>query len=148
TRPAYGLPAELTLRPGNYVTIRTNEPLSSDRNQPGDTFTGTLTQPVVVDGVVVAQRGQTVYGVVASAQRAKGGGSSSLGLQLTSLTLADGTQISIRSQLIGRQGTTTPAGAQAGAIVGTSAVGAAIGAAADWGRGAAIGAGIGAAVGT
>src|ERR1022692_1652778 len=55
-RPAYGLPAEVTLKPGTFVTIRTNQPLSSDHNQPGDTFSGTLLQPVVVDGVVVAQR--------------------------------------------------------------------------------------------
>jgi hypothetical protein len=146
-RPAYGLPPEVTLQPGTFVTIRTNEPLSSDHNQPGDTFTGALAQPIVVDGVVVAQRGQTVYGRVAEAMKARSGNSSRLGIELTSLTLADGTQVPVRSQLVARQGTTTPGEAQAGTIVGTTAVGAAIGAAADWGRGAAIGAGVGAAAG-
>src|SRR5271165_6680244 len=107
-RPAYGLPAELTMAPGTFVTILTNQPLSSDRNQPGDTFSGTLNQPVVVDGIVVAQRGQMVYGRVAEAVKAKAGNSSRLGLELTSLTLADGTQVPIRSQLVARQGTTTP----------------------------------------
>jgi len=146
-RPAYGLPPELTLQPGTFVTILTNQPLSSDHNQPGDTFSGTLNQPVVVDGVVVAQRGQTVYGRVAEAVKAHSGNSSRLGLELTGLTLADGTQVPVRSQLVARQGPTTPAGAQAGTIVGTTAVGAAVGAAADWGRGAAIGAGAGAIAG-
>lgn len=146
-RPAYGLPPEVTLHPGTYVTIRTNQPLASDHNQQGDTFSGTLEQPVVVDGIVVAQRGSTVYGVVAEAQKARSGSSSRLGLELTSLTLADGSQVPIRSQLVARQGTTTPADVQAGTIIGTTAVGAAVGAAADWGRGAAIGAGVGAAAG-
>ena len=146
-RPAYGLPPELTLKPGTFVTIRTNQPLSSDHNQPGDTFSGTLLQPVVVDGVVVAQRFGAVYGRVAEAQKAHGSNSSRLGLELTSLTLADGTQVQLRTQLVARQGTTTPAGVQAGTVVGTTAVGAAVGAAADYGRGAAIGAGAGAAAG-
>src|SRR5690242_19675243 len=29
-RPAYGLPPDVTLQPGTFVTIRTNQPLSSD----------------------------------------------------------------------------------------------------------------------
>jgi hypothetical protein len=146
-RPAYGLPAELTLKPGTFVTMRTNQPLSSDHNQPGDTFSGTLLQPVVVDGIVVAQRGEAVYGRVAEVQKAHAGNSSRLGLELTSLTLADGTQVPLRTQLVARQGTTTPTGAQVGTVATTTAVGAAVGAAADYGRGAAIGAGAGAAAG-
>jgi hypothetical protein len=146
-RPTYGLPREVTLQPGTFVTVRTNQPLSSDHNQPGDTFSGTLVQPVVVDGVVVAQRGETVYGRVAETQKAHSGNSSRLGLELTSLTLADGTQVPVRTQLVSRQGSTTPAGEQVGTVATTTAIGAAVGAAADWGRGAAIGAGAGAAAG-
>ncbi|MBZ5618266.1 MAG: hypothetical protein LAQ69_05945 [Acidobacteriia bacterium] len=148
-RPAYGLPAEVTLKPGVFVTVRTNQPLSSDHNQPGDAFSGTLVQPVVADGVVVAQRGETVYGRVAEAQKAHAGNSSRLGLELTSLTLADGTQVPIRSQLVARQGSTTPAGDQVGIVATTTVVGTVVGAAADYGRGtgAAIGAGAGAVAG-
>ncbi len=146
-RPAYGLPAQLTLKPGTFVTVRIDTALSSDHNQPGDLFTGTLVQPVVVNGVVLAQHGQTVYGRVAEAQKAHGGKDSRLGLELTGLTVADGTQESVRSQLVGRQGPTTPKGEQIATVAGTTAIGAAVGAAADWGRGAAIGAGAGAAAG-
>jgi hypothetical protein len=146
-RPPYGLPAEVTLKPGTFVTMRINQPLSSDHNQPGDTFSGTLIQPVVVDGIVVAQRGEAVYGRVAESQKAHGGNSSRLGLELTSLTLADGTQVPVRTQLVARQGSTTPAGAQVGTVATTTAVGAVVGGAADYGRGAAIGAGAGAAAG-
>src|SRR5689334_189086 len=37
-RPGYGLPPEVTVRPGTYLTVRLAQALSSDRNQPGDTF--------------------------------------------------------------------------------------------------------------
>src|SRR5690348_8506895 len=47
----------LVIQPGTILTIRINEGLSSEQNQPGDFFSGTLVQPVVVRGIVVAQRG-------------------------------------------------------------------------------------------
>ena len=95
---------------------------------------------------MVAQRGQTVMGRVAEAVKVRGHGSSRLGLQLTGITLADGTQTSVQSQLVNRSGGSN-VGNQVGTVATTTAMGAAIGAAADWGRGAAIGAGAGAAVG-
>jgi hypothetical protein len=129
------------------VTVRIGQPLSSDRNQPGDTFVASLAQPVVVDGIVVAQRNQMVYGRVAEAEHSHADQPSRLALELTNMTLADGTQVPIRSQLVGRQGGTTPTGQQVGTVATTTAVGAMIGAVAGWGTGAAIGAGVGAAAG-
>src|SRR5664279_6459060 len=58
--PHYGLPSALTIRPGTFLTVRVNQKLSSDHNQQGDIFNASLAQPIVVDGVVVAQRGQPV----------------------------------------------------------------------------------------
>jgi hypothetical protein len=63
------------------------------------------------------------------------------------LTLVDGQQVPIETELTSLAGPTSKA-RDAGAIVGTSAMGAAVGAAADLGVGAAIGAGAGAIVGT
>ena len=147
TNDNYAVPSRLTIRPGTYITIRVNQWLSSDRNQQGDAFTATLEQPIVIDGIVVAQRGQTVTGRISEAQKAgRVEGTSKLGLQLTELTLADGQQMPIQSQMINRNGPTST-GRDAGAIAGTTALGAVIGAGADWGRGAAIGAGAGAAAG-
>ncbi|MGB7761740.1 MAG: hypothetical protein WBL61_18050, partial [Bryobacteraceae bacterium] len=125
SRPAYGLPAELTVKPGTYVSVRINQALSTDHNQPGDPFTATLTQPLVVDGVVVAHRGQTVYGNVAEVQKQHSKKPSWLKLELTSFTLADGTQVAAQTQLVARQGGTTPAGVQAGTVAGTTVAGAA-----------------------
>ena len=145
--PRQAVPAHLTVKPGTFVTIRMGQGLSSDHNQQGDTFIATLAEPLVVDGIVVAQRGQTVYGRVTEAQKAgRVEGTSRLGVELTGLTAVDGQQLSIQSQMISRNGQTST-GRDAGAIAGTTALGAAIGAGADWGRGAAIGAGAGALAG-
>jgi hypothetical protein len=137
------IPPQLTVKPGTYVTVRINQPLSSDRNQAGDAFSATLVRPVIVDGVVVAQAGQTLGGKVSEAKKAgRVEGTSRLGLQLTDLPVADGQQIPIQTSLISRNGPTST-GRDAGAMVGTTAVGAAVGAAAAGGTGAAIGAGAG-----
>jgi hypothetical protein len=144
--PRYGLPASVTVRPGTFVTVRVNQEISSDHNQQGDLFTATLADPIVVDGIVVAQRGQTVVGRVAEAVKVRGHGTSRLALQLTGLTLADGNQVNVQSQLVNRRGPSN-VGNQVGTVAATTATGAAIGAAAAWGTGAAIGAGAGAAAG-
>ncbi len=64
--PADSLPpgAQLVVPAGTWITVRVDQPLSSDRNQPGDAFTATLAQPIVANGRVIARRGQTVSGVV------------------------------------------------------------------------------------
>jgi hypothetical protein len=142
-----GAPPRLLIKAGTYVTVHINQPISSDRNQPGDAFAASLARPLVVDGIVVAQTGEMVGGHVVEAQKAgRVSGVSRLKLQLTDLTLVDGQQLPIKSQMVTRTGPTSE-GRDAGAIAGTTALGAVIGAGADWGRGAAIGAGAGAAAG-
>lgn len=130
----------LVLPAGSWITVRVNQVLSSDHNQQGDTFTATLAQPLVVSGLVVARRGQTVAGVVAGATKAgRVKGTSSLALELTELSLADGRQVQIRTKLTERRGNTSN-GTDAAAIGTTAGVGAAIGAVADGGFGAGMGA--------
>ena len=127
--------------------MRISEPLSTDHNQVGDQFTGTLQQPIVVNGWVVARRGQTVIGKVKSVQKAgRVKGVSQLGVELTDLALVDGAQAPILTELW-QASAGTSHGTDAATIGGTTALGAIIGSAADWGRGAAIGAGAGAVVG-
>jgi hypothetical protein len=141
------IPAKLTLKPGTFITVRLNQGLSSDRNQAGDGFAATLVKPVIVDGVVVADRGQTIGGKVTEAKKAgRVEGVSHLAVQLTDLTLLDGQPAPIQTQLFSKNGPTS-VGRDVAAVGATTATGAAIGAAADWGRGAAIGAGAGALAG-
>ncbi|HMK29604.1 MAG TPA: hypothetical protein VK473_07970, partial [Terriglobales bacterium] len=138
----------LTIRRGTILTVRINEPLSSDHSKAGDVFSGTLMQPVVVYGIVVAQRGQTVTGRVVEAKKAgMVSGVSQLGITLTSLNLVDGQDLPIQSQMVLRRGPTS-VGRDAAALASTTALGAAIGGAAGGGSGAAIGAGAGAVTGT
>jgi hypothetical protein len=125
------------------VSVRVNQWLSSDRNQVGDTFYATLVQPLIVDGVVVARKGSTVVGRVSEVKKSHVDGTSRLGLQLSSISLVDGQQVTVQSQVVDRNGTTRPNGQSAGTVVGTTAVGAGIGAVAGGGIGAGIGAGIG-----
>lgn len=145
-RPAYGVPATISVRPGTFFTIRLNQGLASNHNRAGDIFTGTLVQPLIAGGVVVAQRGQNVAGTVADIGKDKDG-KHFIRLQVNSITAADGTQFPVQTQLSSMQGRTTPGGVEAGTVVATTAVGAAIGGAAAWGTGAAIGAGAGALAG-
>ena len=122
------------------MRVRINEKLSSDKNQPGDFFTATLVQPLIANGLVIAQPGQNVAGRVSEAVKAKEGkGRSRLGLELTELSLVDGQQIPIRTQLVEyHRGTNN--GRDTGVVFGTTAAGAAIGAAAGGGFGAGVGA--------
>jgi hypothetical protein len=135
--------ATVTLPAGTWVTIRLNEPLSSDHNQTGDAFSGTLMEPIIANGLLIARRGETVRGIVAEAQKAgRVSGVSHLKLELTEIQLADGRQVQVKTKLINRKGDTSY-GRDAFAIGATTATGAAIGAGVNGG----VGAGVGAAAG-
>ncbi len=141
------VPGTLTVPAGTILLMRINEYLSSDHNQIGDHFTAVLENPIVVNGWVVARRGQVLVGqvkVVRKAGRVKG--TSQLGVEVTDMTVVDGRQVPILTELSkGSAGTSH--GQDAATIGTTTGLGALIGAAADWGTGAAIGAGAGAAAG-
>ena len=143
--PSVVVPPILTIPAGTFVTVRLMGGLSSDTNVQGDGFSATLEQPLVVDGWVVARRGQIAVGHVVSAQKAgRIKGVSSLGVALSDLPLVDGRQLPVQSQLI--QTSAGPSkGRDAAAIAGTTGLGAAIGGAVDGGAGAGIGAAAGAA---
>jgi len=145
--PRYA-PTTITLPAGTWVTIRLNEPLSSDHNQTGDAFTGTLLEPIIANGLMIARRGETVTGMVTEAQKAgRVSGVSHLKLELTGIQLADGRQIQVKTKLIDRKGNTSY-GRDAFAIGATTAAGAAIGAGVNGGVGAGVGAAAGLVVST
>jgi len=121
-----------------------NEPLSSKHNHPGDAFSATLAQPLVADGLVIARRGEIIAGRVAESDQ--GGtvkGVSHMALELTDVSLVDGQQLPVHTELARYQAGTSK-GRDTFAIAGTTGAGAAIGAAAAGGIGAAAGAGAGA----
>ncbi len=132
-----------TIPPGTSVSIRLGQTISSDKAQPGDSWSGTLSNDVVVDGRVVAKRGDPVAGKIVDA-KASGrlSGTALLALQLNSINGAP-----VITSTVSRRGGSHK-GRDVKAVGGTAAVGAIIGALAGGGKGAAIGAGAGAAAGT
>jgi BON domain len=141
------VPPSMLMPSGTMVSVRLNQALSTDQNRSGDVFTATLEQPVVVNGWVVARRGQTVQGqVVKSIRAGRVKGTSELEIALTELTLVNGHQVPLQTRLVEASGGTTK-GRDATAVGTTTGLGAMIGAIAGDGEGAAIGAGIGAAAG-
>ena len=137
------LPLTLTLQPGTWINVRIDQEIHSDHNRPGEAWTAVLTQPIIVNGRVVAQRGQTVGGVISEAERAgRAKGVSRLGLELNELTLADGRQLAAKCRLMEFRGPTSW-GRDAVGIGTTVGTGAVIGAAVN----GPVGAGVGAAAG-
>ena len=142
------VPDTLTLPAGAVIPVRIQQWLSSDQNHAGDTFSAVLDQPLIVNGWVVGRRGQTVMGRVVLAQKAGHGNSESkLGIELSQLTVVDGRQLPVSTQLI-QDSRARSQGRDVATVGGTTALGAIIGGVAGGGSGAAIGAaaGIGAGI--
>jgi hypothetical protein len=141
------VPNTVTLADGTVLAVRIGETLSSARNQAGDTFLATLTQPLVIDGFVIAERGARLEGkVVDVSQAGRVSGVAYLRISLARLATADGQNIRIRTEPFVKQASRST-GTDAAKIGGGAALGAIIGAIAGGGKGAAIGAGAGGAVG-
>jgi len=135
---------QVTLKAGMLIAVRTGEGLSSQRNSPGDGFTATLDQPLVVDGWVIAEKGARLEGKVVETGRGKG--QPSLVVALTQLRTSDGQRVPIETDTYARHGQAGN-GETAEKVVAGTVIGAVIGAIAGGGKGAAIGAGAGTAAG-
>ncbi len=85
----------ITLEPGLALTIRLAEKLSTDYNYTGDTFRGTLEEPLIANGFIIADRGTTVFGRILYARKSRllGGGGADLSLTLTEMGTTDGQTI-------------------------------------------------------
>jgi hypothetical protein len=140
-------PKTATIPADTPLKVRTTTTLSTKTSQPGETFTATLAEPVVLEGKTVVPAGAVVEGVVASADpggRVKG--VASLSIRLTKVHVGN-EEVTIGTSTVAKTARTTKK--QDAAKVGIGAgVGAAIGAIAGGGRGAAIGAASGAGAGT
>ena len=140
------LPQTLTLPKGTIVRVRVDEWISSDRNSVGDSFSAILDQPIVVNGWVVARRGQAQTGRVSVIKKGGHGNPSQLGVDLADLTLVDGQQMPLQTELYQASGGSSQ-GRNVATVGTTTGLGAVIGAIAGGGTGAAIGAGLGATAG-
>ncbi len=150
SRPAARVqePMKVTLAAGTILPVRVGESLSSERNGVGDSWSGVLSEPVVVNGLVIADRGSRVEGRVTNVKRAgRVKGVANLTVALTRFTTADGQSVEVNTSSFSRAGADETK-KDVGKVAIASGIGAAIGAIAGRGKGAAIGAGAGAGAGT
>jgi hypothetical protein len=140
-------PRQVTLNAGYVISVRLIDGLTSERNNPGDTFTATLDRPLVVNGLVIAERGARAEGrVVAADKGGKVKGVAYLSIELTRVHLSDGQTISLVTDSFEKHAEATHR-TDAEKVGAGAAIGAIIGAIAGGGKGAAIGAGAGGGVG-
>ncbi len=123
------------------------ETLTTERSRPGDTFTATLDQPLVVDGFVIAERGARAQGrVVESDRSGRVKGVALMQIELTQLSTSDGQRVRVNTAFLEKKAESTKKQDAAKVGIG-AALGAAIGAIAGGGKGAGVGAGVGGAAG-
>jgi hypothetical protein len=137
----------VTVPAGTRILIRMTDSVDSSKQKAGYRFTGSLETNLQADDVVVAPRGTTVYGRLASASSSgRMSGSSELTLELTDI-LINGTAnplLTSTYEVKGKgEGSNT-----AKKVVGGAGLGALIGGLAGGGKGAGIGVLAGAAGGT
>lgn len=139
---------EIVVPAGTQLSVRTTSTLSTKTNAAGETFAASLSQPLIVNGKVLAPAGSNVTGRVSSSTAGgKVKGVASLGLRISSVTLADGAELNVSTNNYLQQAKATKKKDALKVGIG-SGIGAAIGAIAGGGKGAAIGAGVGAGAGT
>ncbi|MEO8028884.1 MAG: hypothetical protein ABI823_20555, partial [Bryobacteraceae bacterium] len=139
-------PRKVTVSGGTLMVVRLAETVSSEKNQSGDNFRATLDQPLIVDGLVIAERGSHVEGRVIEAERARVKGTSRLQLELLRFTSSDGQMVGIRTDVFDKESTNSTKSDVAKVGIGAAA-GAVLGSIFGGGKGAAIGAASGGAAG-
>jgi len=139
--------AMLSVPGGTAVRVTLSEAISTKTNKEGDTFTSHLSQPVVVNGKIVANKGDRVTGHLTKVDepgRVKG--RARLELVLDEMYIA-GKMYSVATEPFVAVASDNHK-RDATEIAGGAAVGGAVGAIAGGGKGAAIGAIIGGGTGT
>jgi hypothetical protein len=143
-----GTRQELLMVPsGTHIAIRLQQGISTERNNPGDTFAATLDGPLTVNGKTLAPAGTAVEGLLTDVtDSGRVQGRASLTMVLRHMTLG-GEDYTLSTQPVTLVARSTQKKAVK-IIGGTAAAGALIGAIAGGGKGAAIGAAVGGGSGT
>ncbi len=136
-------PVARVIPSGTTVRVLTTELLSASRNEPGDSFHGSLAQPVRVGGEEFFKQGTPVTGTVTgSKKKGRFKGAGDLAIELTSI---GGVRVSTSEYEAVAKGEGKRTGAMVG---GGGGLGALIGGLAGGGKGALIGGLAGAGAGT
>jgi hypothetical protein len=130
-------PQGVTIAEGTPMTITVSGPISTESAKPGDSWTGTVKDPVIVGSTVAIPAGSTVHGVVTGSLAAEKGNRATLVLAVEGVTV-DGHDLQVSAEtdsiIAG-----SPRARNIGAVAGGVAAGALIGKAVGGGKGALIG---------
>ncbi|MCS7042788.1 MAG: hypothetical protein NZR01_08350 [Bryobacteraceae bacterium] len=140
-------PRTVTIPAGTLIPVRLRDALSTERHSTDDSFVATLDAPLIVEGLVIAERGALVRGrIVEALEPGRVRGRAALTLQLVELNTSDGQKAEIRTESFRHEAESGVRSdvAKAGVAAG---IGAALGAILGGGKGAAIGGAIGGAAG-
>jgi hypothetical protein len=139
---------ELQVPADSVLGLQVERTVTSDVARVEDKVTARVTRDVRVGNRVAIPAGAIVSGSVTEVDRGgKMKGKARLAVRFHTVTLADGSQMSIRTDAVIREGQ-SPSGETAAKVGGAAIGGAILGAILGGGKGAAIGAGVGAAGGT
>lgn len=145
-KPAPPAFRDVTIPAGTVLPIRITQTLDSATTQQGDSFSGTIATPVIVDGLVVVPQGAAVSGRVDAVQEAAHfKGNSLLTIELTRLRHRDeNVPLTTEPYTVAGKGRGKNTAEKVG---GGAAVGAILGGIFGGGKGAAIGAAAGGGLG-
>ena len=105
TTPAPPQPRSVTITRGTLVTVRLGETISTERNRQGDSFVAALDEPLVIDGLVIAEKGARATGrVVDLVEAGRVKGLARLSLELTSVMSSDGQKVELQTASFEKQG--------------------------------------------
>ena len=145
--PAAQKSRQITVPAGTRILIRTSDAIDSSKQKVGYRFTASLETNLQAGDVVVAPRGTTVYGRLATGKSAgRMAGSSELALELTDIVI-NSTAYPLLTSTYEVRGNGVGSNT-AKKIIGGAGLGALIGGIAGGGKGAGIGVAAGAAGGT
>jgi len=139
---------ELVLPAAAVIGLQLDTPVSSDRSRVEDRVDAHVTRDVMASGRVAIPSGSRVVGsVIAVEQGGKVSQPARLAIRFHTLILADGTEVSLRTEPIDRR-SESPANSSTKKIGGAAVAGTILGAIIGGGKGAAAGGAIGAGAGT
>ena len=136
------------LPPGTRISVKMDNEINSRSSSVNDTFTVSVAEPVVVNGVSVIPVGAVLEGRILGVKSAASGGKGGiLEVKFETLRLAGGQERKIEGVLVTKLKAKSSKKKSILAIIGGTAIGAIIGAATRSSSGALIGTGLGAGAG-
>lgn len=125
--PAPRIVKSVVLGPGTPISVRLDHALSTHTDRAGERFAGVLTEPIIIDGLIAAEGGARVEGLIIESEHASHFHMAHISMVLTGINAVRGQFLAVRSQPIdidgknraGVQGLKTGASSTVGGVAST-----------------------------